>query len=428
MDNLPFPHFLNGGTLNEPASEVDSQCYLESTNIEDSNNFSDEFLDNSASNKCEICDFESDNLVDFQNHQCDRKSARDLSSTCTYCGKSFPSKSGKSNLKRHIKQVHEKVRLECDFCDKDYTDLSALRYHIKKEHQNENLADRGRYLSALRYHIKIEHQKENLSNNRRRSKSMSKNENVTISEPAMEIKQEPIENISESTEIKKEPLEDVEKISKNATGAKRGKYKKNKSKKEEINIIHCELCDSVFTGKNIRQCESNLKIHIKTIHEGERNFSCYICNKAFWHQWHLRRHINAYHKKLKSVPCDVCSKSFDPDYLKNHKCRAHKCDFCEKGYTKEHLLQGHMKKCPKYHQGKNVKDKDVKPKSTSRYDYWQIEGNEQPKDNMISLNGTAKTSQLNNGKRKECDFCGNLILDDIRKHLPFVDICEPGRI
>ena len=89
---------------------------------------------------------------------------------------------------------------------------------------------------------------------------------------------------------------------------------------------------------------------------------------------------------MKSVQCDECGKSFsEPAYLKRHKCRARKV----------------------------------------QCDNWQTEENEKPKDDMISLNGTAKNSQINNEKRKECDFCGNLILDDLRKHIPFVDICKP---
>ena len=87
-----------------------------------------------------------------------------------------------------------------------------------------------------------------------------------------------------------------------ASGTKRGKYKKNKSEEKDVNhIIKCELCDSIFTGKNLRQCKSNLKIHIRTVHEGERNFPCHICNKPFWHPWHRRRHIQSVHEKLKPI-------------------------------------------------------------------------------------------------------------------------------
>ena len=90
------------------------------------------------------------------------------------------------------------------------------------------------------------------------------------------------------------------------SGAKRGKYKKNKSKEKEdiIHLIHCELCDSVFTRKFLRQ------IHIRTVHQGKQNILCHICNKPFWHPWYRKRHIQSVHEKLKPIKCDVCGKSF----------------------------------------------------------------------------------------------------------------------
>ena len=129
----------------------------------------------------------------------------------------------------------------------------------------------------------------------------------------------------------------------------------SKFENQQVNVIQCKDCDSVFTGKNIRQCESNLKIHIKSVHEGERNFSCTMCDKTFWHQWHLRRHVNGFHNKLKYISCHVCGKSFcEPAYLKKHKCRVHKCDFCEVAFTNEELLQRHIGKCQGKKKIKNI--------------------------------------------------------------------------
>ena len=116
---------------------------------------------------------------------------------------------------------------------------------------------------------------------------------------------------------------------------------------ENKNVIKCKDCDSIFTGKNIRQCESNLKIHIRHVHEGKRIFSCSMCEKAFWHPYALNRHINCVHYKMKSSSCNHCGKSFsEPAYLKKHKCRIHKCDSCEKVCTEKTFLR-HIEKCQK---------------------------------------------------------------------------------
>ena len=148
------------------------------------------------------------------------------------------------------------------------------------------------------------------------------------------------------------------------SGAKRGKYKKNKSKEKEdiIHLIHCELCDSVFTRKFLRQ------IHIRTVHQGKQNILCHICNKPFWHPWYRKRHIQSVHEKLKPIKCDICGKSFsNAGYLKKHKNTKKAC---------------------------KVQD-----------DYCQIEENKKPNNNVKSLNERAKTSQPNNEKQKECDYC-----------------------
>ena len=101
---------MNVGSLNELATESTS-------NIEDSNNISDQVLDKSVSNKCKTCDFKSDNTVEFQNHQCN---------TCSICGKHYDGKYGKGKLIRHIRTIHEKVRFQCDFCDKSFAEFNQL--------------------------------------------------------------------------------------------------------------------------------------------------------------------------------------------------------------------------------------------------------------------------------------------------------------
>merc|ERR1712129_299703 len=55
---------------------------------------------------------------------------------CEQCDKLF---SSKTNLKRHIISVHEKVRFTCDFCDYTLSDKSHMTRHIRKNHASEKI-------------------------------------------------------------------------------------------------------------------------------------------------------------------------------------------------------------------------------------------------------------------------------------------------
>ncbi|KAK2163481.1 hypothetical protein LSH36_79g11008 [Paralvinella palmiformis] len=50
---------------------------------------------------------------------------------CTSCGKLFGSQ---SNLVKHIKAVHLKIRFKCDYCEKSFTQTDSLRRHQKAVH------------------------------------------------------------------------------------------------------------------------------------------------------------------------------------------------------------------------------------------------------------------------------------------------------
>ena len=113
-----------------------------------------------------------------------------------------------------------------------------------------------------------------------------------------------------------------------------------KFEKVVITSVLCEICKTIFTGKS---CESNLKQHIKFVHEKELEFKCDMCEKFFRNTYCLRRHVNSHHKHIKVAKCESCGKSFSEErYLKLfHKCRKHKCDLCDEKYTNEKTLQRH---------------------------------------------------------------------------------------
>ena len=52
--------------------------------------------------------------------------------TCKYCEKSY---GYLSNLKAHIKLIHEGIRILCKFCNRSFTRKSSLKKHIDRIHQ-----------------------------------------------------------------------------------------------------------------------------------------------------------------------------------------------------------------------------------------------------------------------------------------------------
>jgi hypothetical protein len=52
-----------------------------------------------------------------------------------------------------------------------------------------------------------------------------------------------------------------------------------------------------------------LKRHMKTVHEGLRDFQCDVCSKGFSSRDSLNRHMTS-HSTLRDFPCTLCEKAF----------------------------------------------------------------------------------------------------------------------
>ena len=76
-----------------------------------------------------------------------------------------------------------------------------------------------------------------------------------------------------------------------------------------------------------------MKKHIKTIHEGRKDYKCEYCGKLFGQNGSMWTHVRMVHKGRKEE-CNICNKSFHPNALLNHIKQVHKgqkqfkCNIC----------------------------------------------------------------------------------------------------
>ena len=80
----------------------------------------------------------------------------------------------------------------------------------------------------------------------------------------------------------------------------------------------CSQCDAAF-GK-----ASNLRTHVRTMHEQRRDHACPQCDAAFGHASHLRTHVRTVHEQRRDHACPQCDAAFGrADSLRTHVRRMH---------------------------------------------------------------------------------------------------------
>ena len=133
----------------------------------------------------------------------------------------------------------------------------------------------------------------------------------------------------------------------------KSEYEKNQVKKPEEKT-ECPICKAIF-GK------TNLRKHLKTVHEGIKDFKCDHCGKEYTENKGLKVHIKRHHDNVRDEQCNQCGKQFfTKEVLKEHVRNIHnkdqnqkvhhkqmakllKCEFCGKAFTTKNSLQIHIK-------------------------------------------------------------------------------------
>lgn len=104
----------------------------------------------------------------------------------------------------------------------------------------------------------------------------------------------------------------------------------------------CNICGKCFNRID------HLQGHAR-IHKGERSHTCAECQKVFKSAILLRRHA-VIHSEENVLVCSICGKRFTaPIRLKQHMVmhqeKQHRCPLCDRTFSFERFLLGHMRKC-----------------------------------------------------------------------------------
>lgn len=134
--------------------------------------------------------------------------------------------------------------------------------------------------------------------------------------------------------------------------------------------FQCKLCLKEFMTE--RHLLSHMKRHTK-----ERKYRCEECPKAFASNVALVAHVSTVHRGEKNFVCDICDKSFGRyNNLHSHKLthsgvKPFQCVYCSSGYAEKRNLMNHITRNhpgqPLDFKREAVKTEDVKSFHTSHH-------------------------------------------------------------
>nr|XP_027231820.1 zinc finger protein 728-like [Penaeus vannamei] len=231
---------------------------------------------------------------------------------CSLCGKAFVTKHVRDV---HVRNVHEKANeTRCPACGDSFCNRQSMEMHMRRLHMGEA----GRSLlcdacgkgfvnaSELRKHVEHVHLKVH------RQEAMCEVCGKAMSCAA--------------------------------------------ALKVHMNVMHtqektfpCPDCKVVFHAL------ASLTCHRRRMHpvEGERTNTCGVCGKNYHFPSELRRHVRIVHENERSFVCDVCGKAFKvSSQLVYHRRRhtgetPHECAHCGKLFHSPTSIGNHMRKVHK---------------------------------------------------------------------------------
>ncbi|XP_065367482.1 transcription factor grauzone-like [Calliphora vicina] len=239
---------------------------------------------------------------------------------CKYCDKVL---SSRVCLKLHIKNIHEHKSIECDICGKSLSTESSLKMH------------------------KLMHDAEN-------------NEKI----PCKQCDKSYLSKYSLANHIRAVHLKSYHKIcdlcGASISGKSRFKRHMLEHEGKPAPMVTCEVC-----GRRLADMKC-LKRHMNSHHppEGVKNeFNCPICMKIFASPSNVKMHIKVVHENSYERKCNLCEKTFKrPDALKDHMAKhigkpLHSCGWCPKTFYSNGQMHAHRKRVHPIEWQESVREK-----------------------------------------------------------------------
>ena len=299
---------------------------------------------------------------------------------CKHCEKEYAHKEG---YLTHVRTIHEKIKMQCDFCEKSFTQSFHLREHKTRHHEDEmNTILEQKNLQIKKHQDNDDKQEElkeststtfvcNVCNKVLHSEYIL-NQHMTFihhsrkyaKDGAAEIKCQNCDQTFKSNNTLRNHLRVVHEGIKNHVCDSCGKaFSSKPNLTSHITYVHkgvrectCTICGNLFRDKQV------LKSHIMAVHELKKEHTCENCGKAFSYAKTLRAHLASIHSIGMRYNCQHCGKCFGTKYNLDthigsvHEGKKFQCSFCEKSFTQTQVLGAHIKKVHPEHYNKNRKN------------------------------------------------------------------------
>ena len=261
----------------------------------------------------------------------------------------------------------ERWSYQCNLCQKKYTQSHNLKLHINKVHE-------GNYTQS---HISKVHESTKsivVENTDKTEEKITDDEK--LEDQLYDEDYEETEEIIHECEFCGKTFKVSSNLKRHISNAhkdlKLPKEKKKRIRKKDTTECFCKICEKTIRGTH------NFRLHVRAVHEGEKNHICEECGKGFFKNPSLLEHIKfpknfkclekfknsekyyegmklekriRKHKKRDDTECfcETCGKSFrGTSNLKSHVqsihegIKSHICANCGKGFFRKATLIEHL--------------------------------------------------------------------------------------